>query len=174
MPYPWYESSNGLPLEQGDFLKDCLLPVLPRTDPDEAAKPQQGGIYDRVIVLSQSCDLADRQIRNVMVSPAYLLSDFLSKNCTTREQQRNMKANLKRGRLTAYHLLNICELENFELPHLVVDFGDAFSVPIEYAEALAGTGNRLRLLPPYREQMAQMFARFYMRVGLPIDVAEFP
>ena len=33
-------------------------------------------------------------------------------------------------------------------------------------------GNRLRLCPPYREHLAQSFARFFMRVGLPIDIPE--
>jgi len=34
-------------------------------------------------------------------------------------------------------------------------------------------GNRLRLLPPYREHLAQAFARFFMRVGLPADIPKF-
>jgi len=33
--------------------------------------------------------------------------------------------------------------------------------------------NRLRLLPPDREHLAQAFARFFMRAGLPIDIPEF-
>ena len=32
---------------------------------------------------------------------------------------------------------------------------------------------RLRLLPPYREHLSQSFARFFMRVGLPIDTPSF-
>ncbi len=31
---------------------------------------------------------------------------------------------------------------------------------------------RLRLLPPYREHLSQAFARFFMRVGLPVQVAQ--
>ncbi len=30
---------------------------------------------------------------------------------------------------------------------------------------------RLRLLPPYREHLSQAFARFFMRVVLPVEVA---
>ncbi len=33
--------------------------------------------------------------------------------------------------------------------------------------------SRLRLLPPYREHLAQGFARFFMRVGLPVDIPAF-
>ncbi len=32
---------------------------------------------------------------------------------------------------------------------------------------------RPRLLPPYREHLAQAFARFFMRVGLPVDIPAF-
>jgi hypothetical protein len=31
----------------------------------------------------------------------------------------------------------------------------------------------LRLLPPYRKHLSQSFARFIMRVGLPIDIPSF-
>jgi hypothetical protein len=55
---------------------------------------------------------------------------------------------------------------------MVTSFGDAFSIPIEYAMTLAGQHKRLRLLPPYREYLAQAFARFYMRIGLPIGYDE--
>jgi hypothetical protein len=34
-------------------------------------------------------------------------------------------------------------------------------------------GRRLRLLPPYREHLSQAFARFFMRVGLPVDIPPF-
>jgi hypothetical protein len=29
------------------------------------------------------------------------------------------------------------------------------------------------LLPPYREHLSQAFARFFMRVGLPVDIPPF-
>lgn len=31
-------------------------------------------------------------------------------------------------------------------------------------------GKRLRLCPPYREHLSQAFARYFMRVGLPINI----
>ena len=37
-------------------------------------------------------------------------------------------------------------------------------------ELAASQGPRLRLNPPYREHLAQAFARFFMRVGLPVDI----
>ena len=54
----------------------------------------------------------------------------------------------------------------------VVDFHEVFSLPVHFLELwLSRGGNRrLRLLPPYREHLSQAFARFFMRVGLPVDI----
>ena len=82
---------------------------------------------------------------------------------------------LKRGHFIACHLLNLCDLADHAAPHLVADFAEAFTIPAAYAQQRGQSEpDRIRLLPPYREQLAQMFARYYMRVGLPIPVAPFP
>jgi hypothetical protein len=227
MAFQWYALVDGLPLSQGDILRNCLAPLPPRRVPQAAPEAAPGGApgaapalvagavaavapaaavapdvavavapgaavavvpgaalaapepeeseeYDRVIILSQSCDLLDGQIRRVMVCPVYTLPEFLKVVGGGKDKQNSTKANLRAGRLTAYHLLNMCEIAGWEFPHLVADFGDAFSIPLEYAAELAGHHQRVQLLPPYREHLAQMFARFYMRVGLPIAVAPLP
>jgi len=52
---------------------------------------------------------------------------------------------------------------------------EMFGVPFDYAdEKLRKRGERLRLLPPHREQLSQAFARFFMRVDLPIELPEDP
>jgi hypothetical protein len=188
MPYPWYELVAGSTLEQGDILRNCLAPIPPRIAeaeplvaapagsevPVARAAPEPGDIHDRVIVLSQSCDLAQGDIARVMVCPVYTLDEFVDNARGNRNQRNTRKGNLRSGRLIGYHLLNRCTLEGFEATHLVSDFGDAFSIPLQYAVELAGAAPRVRLLPPYREHLSQMFARFYMRVGLPIEVDPFP
>jgi hypothetical protein len=176
MPYPWYAVVTGPILEQGDLLKNCLDPVLPRTtpSPEQPAALESFNRFDRVVVLSQSCDLATGDLRRVMVCPVYTLEEFLNNYGSGKSQRNDAKSKLQKGRFTAHHLLNVCDVDRHSAPHLVADFGDAFSIPLEYAVELAGAGERIRLLPPYREQLAQNFARFYMRVGLPIDVAKFP
>jgi len=47
-------------------------------------------------------------------------------------------------------------------------------VPFDFIVDLAKKkGKRLRLLPPYREHLSQAFARFFIRVGLPVDIPQF-
>jgi hypothetical protein len=111
-----------------------------------------------------------------MVCPAYTVDEFIAADTPDagKNKRDSIKDALRKGRRPAYHLLNLCDLDGHAAPHLVCDFADAFAIPVEYASQLTQAGDRLRLLPPYREQLAQNFARFYMRVGLPIDVSAFP
>jgi hypothetical protein len=179
MPYPWYERVAGRELQQGDILRNCLAPVLPRLQADPvvvavAPVPEPVDQYDRVIVLTQSCDLRDDSVPRVMLCPVHELDEFLQ-SAGSRAKQNERKGYLKSGRLVAHQLLNLCDVAGVAAPHLVADFGDAFSHTLGYVRRLAEDGGeRARLLPPYREHLAQAFARYYMRVGLPVDVAPMP
>jgi hypothetical protein len=83
------------------------------------------------------------------------------------------KEQLRKGNLPGYHLLNRCEIEDFETDCLVADFRTVYSVSVPFLREYAATkGKRRRLLPPYREHLSQAFARFFMRVGLPVDIPE--
>jgi hypothetical protein len=141
MPYPWYEVTNGPILEQGDFLTNCLAPLppsLPRPAGEAPPAPIPADEYDRVVVLSQSCDLADAQLKRVMVCPAYTLDQFLQAVApgAGKDKLKAQKDALRKGRRPAYHLLNRCELAKNAAPHLVCDFADAFAIPLEYASHL--------------------------------------
>jgi hypothetical protein len=58
--------------------------------------------------------------------------------------------------------------------YLVVDFRNVYSVSFDFlTEWVQRKGRRLRLLSPYREHLSQAFARFFMRVGLPVDIPPF-
>jgi len=52
-----------------------------------------------------------------------------------------------------------------------VDFHRIYTVPKAYLKQIALNNKfRIRLLPPYREHLSQAFARYFMRVGLPVDI----
>jgi len=70
--------------------------------------------------------------------------------------------------------LNRCGLPGHERDFLLVDFTRVFTVDASLVRELASHQDpRLRLNPPYREHLAQAFARFFMRVGLPVDIPPF-
>ena len=80
----------------------------------------------------------------------------------------------RKGQVPGFHVLNKCELEGFKRDHRVVDFHRVHSLPLDFVRKIADElGERIRLQPPYREHLSQAFARFFMRVGLPVDIPEF-
>ena len=132
--------------------------------------------YD-MIIMSQSCDIQHGKIDNVLVCPVMTLSAMV-KYASAGERNK-----IRKGEIIGYHLLNICDLpelsslfsSNFVKEYLVVDFRNAYSIPLSFLLKGLESRNekRLRLLPPYKEQLSQAFARFVMRVGLPEDIPEF-
>ena len=81
------------------------------------------------------------------------------------------RENLRQGKEPAYHLLNFYKSDKIDFPLTVVDFHRIYTIPKEFIQEIALSQNeRLRLLPPYREHLSQAFARYFMRVGLPIDI----
>jgi len=174
--YPWYAVVQGAGLQQGDILAGCpvLRPLLTDTQASTAADV---AVNRRTgIILTQSCDLVLRadgrsHCKEVLFcavhSRAELANDPFFGGRAAWEQAR-------KGRLPGYHVLNQCELPGSEREFLLVDFSRVFTVDIAVVRDLAASqSQRLRLLPPYREHLSQAFARFFMRVGLPVDVPPF-
>jgi hypothetical protein len=169
--YPWYAIADGEePFLQGDFINSCPVVIPPATI--ESGKVSADVIEYNVVVMSQSCDLVQSKIDLVLVCPLWLLKEFEEKNPYYKTKKG--KEALRQGYLPGYHLLNRCELDGFETDYLIVDFRSVYSVPFDFIlELTRKRGQRLRLLPPYREHLSQAFARFFMRVGLPVDIPPF-
>ena len=168
--YPWYDIiDRNEDLLQGDFIKECPV-VIP---PSEISGEVEVRIINyNVVVISQSCDLVQRKIDLVLVCPVWPLSEF--ENRSEFFKTKKGKEALRQGNVPGYHLLNKCETNGFKTGYLVVDFRSVYSVPFDSILELARKrGRRLRLLPPYREHLSQAFARFFMRVGLPVDIPPF-
>jgi len=170
--YPWYEVVEGDELEQGDLL--MRLPViLPHPDlthplPDEEL-PVEITEHD-VVVMSQACDLAHEKITDVILCPHWDLETAATMDSAL--TARAAPKEIVKGRRPRYLMLDASSAdEDVPLAHRVVDFGRIFSLPKPYIRQFASTqAKRLRLCPPYREHLAQGFARFFMRVGLPQDI----
>lgn len=174
--YPWYQLvPPNEDLLQGDFVDDCAL-VNPSveidTDEMEGSLVEAEVLIYDVIILSQSCDLVEKKVDLVLVCPVWSFDEAEKSSKLLR--QNKGKEHLRQGRFLGYHLLNRCDIGGFEKEYLVVDFRSVYSIPFESIVSLTRSrGERLRLLPPYREHLSQAFARFFMRVGLPVDIPPF-
>lgn len=177
MDYPWYGIVEGDELQQGDFLDACpvIVPSSAFRVPERSGLMSQAPIrvqtYD-VVILTQTCDLEQEHVGLVLVCPCWSLSTVEESNEYFRS--RRGKEDIRRGNVPGYHMLAACDLDGFQREIRVVDFRSVFSVPLPFVKDFAMRQSpRLRLLPPYREHLAQAFARFFMRVGLPVDIPRF-
>ncbi|MBC8521827.1 MAG: hypothetical protein H8D26_07565 [Methanomicrobia archaeon] len=154
---------------QGDFIKECPVIIPPSEISDEVEVRIIN--YD-VVIMSQSCDLVQRKLDLVLVCPIWPLREFEERSDFFKS--RKGKEELRQGNVPGYHLLNKCEIDRFQTDYLVVDFRSVYSVPFDFViDLVKRRGKRLRLLSPYREHLSQAFARFFMRVGLPVDIPPF-
>ncbi len=170
--YPWYLVVQGTDLAQGDVLERCpiFLPPADLVEPwDEAAFAWQ---ERDVVVMTQSCDLVPgrEKVTEVLLCATWSRSDLTSGHLST---PRGLE-DARRGNLPGYHLLAECRLPGLSRELRIVDFRRVYSLPLTFLRQVAARGGqRLRLLPPYREHLSQAFARYFMRVGLPQDIPPF-
>lgn len=187
----WYEIVEaGERLTQGDLILNCPLiawksdPLqLPQnTDETDALQGATTAIQADVVVMTQACDLEHEKVANIILCPHFALADYRQaweaemnnrrQNPTERAWKRHCN-DICDGFVWNLTMLNASSREELEIQHRVVDFHYVYSAPRSFLESLLIQRRqaRLRLLPPYREHLSQAFARFFMRVGLPVPIA---
>jgi hypothetical protein len=174
MSYPWYETvaANSDELLQGDLVYEC-----PIVKPPEAII--EGDELDfeieliNVIVLSQSCDIENKKLQNVLVCPFRTLRDYFAALPPEQNSKKSLEKHfdqLRQGYQPNYHLLNK-EPEYGIDDFIIADFRNIYGVHLSVLKShVQKLNNRVRLLPPYREHLSQALARFFMRVGLPQNI----
>lgn len=174
--YPWFGVVEGDEIEQGDILEGCPV-FLPPKDLAVAAVTKESKATFRseeldLVVMSQSCDLVKGQqkLDDILLCVAWKRSDFKTPDHLATDKGME---EARKGRLPGVHVLASSIIPGFEREVRVVDFRRVHSLPLPFVRERAAMGKHLRLLPPYREHLSQSFARFFMRVGLPIDIPPF-
>ncbi len=177
--FMWYTIVPSTePLEQGDFLDNfpVIIPPasigeVPNESAGKVATVDAEGEAFNVILMTQSCDIRDfRDDAQVILCPRYPLKEAKQSSGKSLNTSDGW-GKLIRGNVVGAHLINKCDIEKREFDYQVVDLQRIFSVPLSVVKAAATyQEDRVRLLPPYREHLAQAFARQFMRVGLPIDL----
>ncbi len=179
--YEWYEKiAQAAPFEQGDFFDNVPVLTLTHWYLDHTSEnPVLQTMAERhnLVLMTQSCDLIKyRDADQVLLCPRldYHLAEKQVPSLAGSGGWRSLIA----GRVIGSHILNRCDIVEHYCDYQVVDLRRVFSIPMGFLREVASRENaksRIRLLPPYREHLAQAFARQFMRVGLPIDLPrEYP
>lgn len=185
----WYELvDHGKPVTQGDIIFDCPLITWQahRLDKQESKESEIlknaiEGIAADVVTMTQACDLEYNKVSSVILCPHFSLeeyrqlweSEMQKRNQTvTQRAWRSHCDDICEGFVWNLTMLNSARISDLSIDSRIVDFHEVFTVPRQFLESLLRQRNarRFRLLPPYRENLSQAFARFFMRVGLPIPI----
>jgi hypothetical protein len=125
-----------------------------------------------LIVLSQSCDIENNKIDSILVCPVWDLAKMERELGQTAKEQTKRKEAIRQGKEPGLHML--AGDDKLSVGVSLVEFRRIFTTPKDALLVFAERcGDRLRLLPPYREHLSQAFARYFMRVGLPSDIPSF-
>lgn len=167
----WFQIISDSTLEQGDFFDDIKV-IVPTTELlNEEIKEVQTEIHD-VIILTQSCDLSNMKTPWIQVTPVIKLST-MQENFEIFKHKKNLET-IRRGYQHNYHMINKCEISGYEREICILDFRNIFTLPYQYILDIANQEKpRKRLNSPYKEHLAQAYAKFFMRVGLPNDIPSF-
>lgn len=173
--FPWYDAVNSTNLQQGDIFVGCPV-LLPNWDTDV----WESGTYrlraeahkHDVVIITQSCDLTHGKAEHALVCPIESIDTFLAREYpdVNAKGHRKFSEAIRRGHMHGYHMVNACTIPGHECGIRVVSFRQVYSVPVDLLLHISSQSERLRLLPPYREHLGQAFARYFMRVGLPVDI----
>jgi hypothetical protein len=193
MNMPWYEIVEAsIPITQGDIIMGC--PVVAWRE-DSLTVTTDYSLPERVfetfveyvsmdtVVMTQACDLEQKKVQYVILCPHYAIDKHRaqweiamrqsSQNPTDRAW-RSYVEDVRQGKIWNLSMLNKHDRNDVQMGIRIADFHEVFSLPRSFLEDwLSRQNKRLRLLPPYREHLSQAFARFFMRVGLPIDIPRF-
>lgn len=178
-------------LTQGELLFGCPVVTVKAEMWAGGLEITEGMIISQrvnAIVMSQDCDLANDHVEYVIVCPVYRLltgdrpyKTAWEETMTTSKQNPTVKAwgrhyeDIRKGYEWPLSMLNdLPKPQTVGEPQkdkLIVDFKEVFSLPVDFLQSWVEHQQvRLFLTPPYREHLAQAFARFFMRVGLPTAI----
>jgi hypothetical protein len=172
--YKWYDDvPANSPIEQGDIIENCNI-LVPNEHHYQAILEDKENetpldiIEINGIVLSQSCDIQNEKIDSIIVCPIWSLKKFMEKGDSFYGSKA--REDLRQGKFPEYHLLQKFNGKKLPNDFYFVDFHRIYSVPKKFIEATIKDKTHKRLLPPYREHLSQSFARYFMRVGLPVAI----
>lgn len=156
----WYETGQAPP-EQGDLLLNFPLAAITYEDGDVGL----GRYSQNVIIVTQSCDFQKSSQTEVLLASVFGFDEIQAASEAFRSTR--YRDALQQGSVHS----------EFALPPVpsgsgkfqVVSFRKLHVLPKDYLLDNMGQ-DVLRLRSPYKEYFAQAYARFMMRVGLPLPL----
>jgi hypothetical protein len=153
----------ALPIDQGDILDHCPVLAIVSFDPS-TGQPQKAEFESRrVIVVTQTCDLANDKTTAAQIAEVFD-AQFLVDQGTFKPS--DIKGPIRAGRVWGWYFLPADS--KLELPEMIVDLRRLHTIQLDLLLSLVQAGQRrARVQPLYREHLAKHFADTFSRIGLP-------
>jgi hypothetical protein len=159
-----YQTPNpNDPIDQGDLIDDCSVAVTVGSRPDAPGTSDVELDVRRVVVLTQTCDLANTKTELAVVAVVLAAQELVDQQIF---KPADIKGSLRSGRIWGWYFLPADP--GLGLGEMVADFRRLHTVKLDHLRTLCRAGKRPgRIGPLYREHMAKHFADTFSRIGLP-------
>ena len=150
-------------IDQGDIVESCPILSLVRFDPDKPSEIETKHAFQRIIVLTQTCDLANQKATRIIAALVFDAQKVIQDRLLS---AADVRGPLRSGRIFGWYFLP--KHVESGLPEMIVDFRQLHTMRLDLLTSLCQRGQRrARVQPLYREHLAKHFADTYSRIGLP-------
>ena len=150
-------------IDQGDLIDECPVVSIVEYNPRQANTEKVKFEQRRVLVLTQTCDLANKKVDEVIVATVFDAQQLVDRQI--------LKAADIRGSIRAHRVWGLYFLPantDLGLNEMIVDFRRLHTVRLDLLLSLCRSNKRIaRVQTPYREHLAKHFADTFSRIGLP-------
>jgi hypothetical protein len=151
------------PLDQGDLVDDCFTLSIKQFDLGNDDPPRINVAANRVLVLTQACDLVNQKATNATVAVVHDAHFIVSEGLL---KPADVRGPVRAARVYGWYFLPANQ--ELGLKEMIVDLRQLHTVRLELLTELCRRGKRrARLVSPYREHLARHFADTFSRIGLP-------
>jgi hypothetical protein len=150
-------------IDQGDLIDGCLMLYHKHAVSDADRPPEIDYSYRTVVVVTQTCDLANQKVTYATVAEVFDAQFLIDQKLF---KPAEVKGPLRAGRVWGWYFLPADA--GLGLGEMVVDLRRLHTVRLDLLRGLCAAGKRRgRLRVPYREHLAKHFADTFSRIGLP-------
>ncbi len=159
----YHTPTPGEPIDQGDLIDACPVVRLVSFQSDRPETVEYELDLQRVIVLTQTCDLAQGKADRAVVASVFEAQQLIDRQIL---KPADVRGPLRAGRIWGWYFLPADA--NLGLGEMIIDLRRLHTVRLDLLCDLCRAGKRRgRVQPLYREHLAKHFADTYSRIGLP-------
>jgi hypothetical protein len=152
-----------IPIDQGDLIDDCPVFSIVQYDLLPPSALVAKSAMQRVIVVTQTCDLANEKAKVANVAEVHSAQVLVEQNVL---RPSDIKGPIRGGRVWGLYFLPAHSA--LGLSEMIVDLRRLHTVRLDLLRDLIRAGQRRgRMQALYREHLAKHFADTFSRIGLP-------